>query len=381
MPLLMFVITWYFFMTTTAGCQIPGGLFVPAMIIGCAIGSMVNNFKNDICPECNPVVGQSYEIMGCGAMLAGFTRQTYSLAVIMLETTQQINFFIPIVLTILTASSVGKIFVSQSLYERALRMKNLPLLRNHVPKSQTETTAYQIMTALVLTVEGIVSVEYLQDILQKPYSTYPVLNSAGNIVGVMPKNFLIVLIENHHWVDMNKLTMAQKRKLTKMYQSLDKIEFDQKTVTTIERRISNLRGVVGPQDWYMKEFSKQTMQYFKDHQNMLSKFETFGEEEKEEILAEHQDVLDAYLTKSGKSKDRASLVTADKSEETQPMLRAEVRAESETSDFGLLKINGTVENVPATTEKDKKLVNAIVEEEEEDEADEAKKSLAKPLVM
>lgn len=195
-------------MTTTAGCQIPGGLFVPAMIIGCAIGSLVNNMKNAMCNDCNPVVGQSYEIMGCGAMLAGFTRQTYSLAVIMLETTQQINFFIPIVLTILTASTVGKLFTSQSLYERALRMKNLPLLRNHVPKSQTETTAYQIMSALVLTVEGIVSVEYLVDILQKPFSTYPVLNSAGNIVGVMPKNFLIVLIENHHWVDMKKLSDA-----------------------------------------------------------------------------------------------------------------------------------------------------------------------------
>ena len=46
---------------------------------------------------------------------------------------------------------------------------------------------------------------------------------------------------------------------------LDKIEFDQKTVTTIERRISNLRGVVGPQDWYMKEFSRETMAYFKNN--------------------------------------------------------------------------------------------------------------------
>jgi hypothetical protein len=64
----------------------------------------------------------------------------------------------------LTSVSVGKIF-NPSLYERALRLKNLPLLRNHVPKSQTETTAFQIMTPLVLTVEGIVSVEYLVDIL------------------------------------------------------------------------------------------------------------------------------------------------------------------------------------------------------------------------
>jgi hypothetical protein len=173
----------------------------------------------------NPVIGQSYEIMGCAAMLAGFTRQTYSLAVIMLETTQQINFFIPIMLTILTSVSVGKIFNS-SIYERALRAKNLPLLRNHVPKSQTETTAFQIMSTLVLTVEGIVSVEYLVDILQKPYSQYPVLNSAGHIVGMMPKNFLIVLIENHHWVNLKLLTSEQRSKLSKMYASIEAMKMD-----------------------------------------------------------------------------------------------------------------------------------------------------------
>lgn len=80
-------------------------------------------------------MGNSYQIMGCGAMLAGFTRKTYSLAVIMLETTQQINFFIPMLLTILTANSVSGIFSSTSLYERALRAKNIPLIRGKIPKS------------------------------------------------------------------------------------------------------------------------------------------------------------------------------------------------------------------------------------------------------
>lgn len=54
--------------------------------------------------------------------MAAYTRQTYSLAVIMLETTQTINFFIPIMLTILTAVNVARIF-NRSLYERALRSK------------------------------------------------------------------------------------------------------------------------------------------------------------------------------------------------------------------------------------------------------------------
>lgn len=66
------------------------------------------------------------------------------------------------------------------------------------------------MSSPVLTIEGINTVEYLVDILKKPFSTYPVLNSAGNIVGMIPKNFLIVLIKNHQWVDLTKLSPEKR---------------------------------------------------------------------------------------------------------------------------------------------------------------------------
>ena len=79
--------------------------------------------------------------MGASAMLGGYTRLTYSLCVIMLETTQSINYFIPIMISVLTAVTVGDYF-NRSLYERALRMKQIPLLRNYCPKSQRETTAF-----------------------------------------------------------------------------------------------------------------------------------------------------------------------------------------------------------------------------------------------
>ena len=42
-----------------------------------------------------------YIILGMGAMLAGYTRMTYSLAVIVMETSQAINIFIPIIVKII----------------------------------------------------------------------------------------------------------------------------------------------------------------------------------------------------------------------------------------------------------------------------------------
>lgn len=79
--------------------------------------------------------------MGAAAMMAGYTRQTYSLAVIMLETAQTVNFFVPVLLTIMVSVGVGGIF-NRSLYERALRSKQIPMLRNHIPKVNRNVTAF-----------------------------------------------------------------------------------------------------------------------------------------------------------------------------------------------------------------------------------------------
>ena len=57
-----------------------------------------------------------------GAMLAGYTRMTYSLAVIVMETSQAINIFIPIIFAISIANFVGSLF-TRGLYDRAVRGK------------------------------------------------------------------------------------------------------------------------------------------------------------------------------------------------------------------------------------------------------------------
>ena len=37
-----FIAIWYFFFCTTYGCWVPSGLFLPGIIIGCAIGQLYN---------------------------------------------------------------------------------------------------------------------------------------------------------------------------------------------------------------------------------------------------------------------------------------------------------------------------------------------------
>jgi len=72
-------------------------------------------------------------LLGATSMLSGYCRLTYSLCVVMMETTQAINLFVPMLITMLVSYSTGLLF-NHSLYKRALRNKQIPFLNRKVPK-------------------------------------------------------------------------------------------------------------------------------------------------------------------------------------------------------------------------------------------------------
>lgn len=93
--LTIYLFLWYFFFVITYGVWVPAGVFIPGMIIGCSLGLlymelMVYGFDVQLLR----LGGQSYLIMGASAMLSSYTRLTYSLAVLMMETAQAINYFL-----------------------------------------------------------------------------------------------------------------------------------------------------------------------------------------------------------------------------------------------------------------------------------------------
>lgn len=67
-------------------------------------------------------------ILGATALLAGSTRMTYSLAVIMLETTSNVELFLPIIFTLFSSYGAGTLLINKSIYLGALRSKNIPVL-------------------------------------------------------------------------------------------------------------------------------------------------------------------------------------------------------------------------------------------------------------
>lgn len=100
--------------------------------MGGAMGRLWALFIQDLFNYTDTSEIEQNTILGSAAMLAGYCRLTYSLTVIMLETTQAVNLFIPMMINMLAAYGSAMLF-NDSLYIRALRGKQCPFLLEVIP--------------------------------------------------------------------------------------------------------------------------------------------------------------------------------------------------------------------------------------------------------
>ena len=131
-------------------------------------------------------------------MLMGYCRLTYSLTVMMLETTQAINLFIPMLITMLISYGTGIAF-NYSLYNRALRMKQVPMLKSSVPNENVNLRARVVMKENPVTLQNVTKVSDIAHALKFGFRSFPIMNMSKQLVGMISSNFLITLIENKAW--------------------------------------------------------------------------------------------------------------------------------------------------------------------------------------
>ena len=203
-----FFLAWYFLFITTYGVQVPSGVFLPGIIIGLSVGQLYGILYTYAFPMMSEQ--QSYLLVGAAAMLTSYVRMTYSLTVIMLETTQSINLFIPTIFAVIVARSVGK-FYTRSLYEISLRAKNIPLLKETPPFGNRFVRAQELMSSPVVCLDLISSVQDIRKALLTSHQGFPLLNRAGKLVGILPRRFLKILIKHKEFIQLSILQNPESR--------------------------------------------------------------------------------------------------------------------------------------------------------------------------
>ncbi|KAL2256963.1 hypothetical protein VTK26DRAFT_837 [Humicola hyalothermophila] len=184
----------------TFGLQVPAGIILPTMAIGAlsgrAIGIIMEIWQRNhpgfiAFRSCEPdipcITPGTYAIIGAAAALAGVTRMTVSIVVIMFELTGALTYVLPIMVAVMISKWVGDAFSRRGIYESWIHFNEYPFLDNSeetVPIP--DVPAAQIMTRVedlvVLTAAGhtIASLSAVLD--AHPYRGFPVVSDPRDAI-------------------------------------------------------------------------------------------------------------------------------------------------------------------------------------------------------
>ncbi|KAF2460892.1 chloride channel [Lineolata rhizophorae] len=105
----------------TFGVKVPSGVIIPALDGGAFFGRLIGQWIPGISPGI-------FAMVGAGAFLAGVSRMTISLGVIMFELTGELEYIVPDMIAILVAKWVADAIGEESVYDLAQAVLGHPFL-------------------------------------------------------------------------------------------------------------------------------------------------------------------------------------------------------------------------------------------------------------
>ncbi|CZT48162.1 uncharacterized protein RSE6_08823 [Rhynchosporium secalis] len=105
----------------TFGCKVPSGIIIPALDAGALFGRLIGQ----IIPTDTPGM---FAMVGAAAFLAGVSRMTVSLAVIIFELTGEVDYIPPFMIAIMVAKWVADALSRESVYDLAQTVLGHPFL-------------------------------------------------------------------------------------------------------------------------------------------------------------------------------------------------------------------------------------------------------------
>ncbi|KAM0334137.1 hypothetical protein ACHAQA_001157 [Verticillium albo-atrum] len=199
--LLFAAILGFFLAAITFGLQLPAGIILPSMAIGALTGRAVgiimeiwvkNHPSFFAFASCTPdipcITPATYAVVGAAATLAGVTRMTVSIVVIMFELTGALTYVLPMMVAVMISKWVGDAFSRRGIYESWIHFNEYPFLDNsdaetaQIPDIPAAQVITRIEDLVVLTATGhtIASLTAILD--ANPHRGFPVISDPREAV-------------------------------------------------------------------------------------------------------------------------------------------------------------------------------------------------------
>ncbi|XP_035015897.1 H(+)/Cl(-) exchange transporter 6 isoform X2 [Hippoglossus stenolepis] len=169
----VFFVLYFLLACWTYGVSVPSGLFVPSLLCGAAFGRLVANIlKVKLGMD---IYSGTFALIGAAAFLGGVVRMTISLTVILIESTNEITYGLPIMITLMVAKWTGDFF-NKGIYDIHIQLRGVPLLEWETEVEMDKLTASDIMEPNLTYLYPHTRVQSLVSILRTTiYHAFPVV--------------------------------------------------------------------------------------------------------------------------------------------------------------------------------------------------------------
>ncbi|XP_038602798.1 chloride transport protein 6, partial [Tachyglossus aculeatus] len=189
--LALFFVLYFLLSCWTYGISVPSGLFVPSLLCGAAFGRLVANILKSYV-GLDHLYSGTFALIGAAAFLGGVVRMTISLTVILIESTNEITYGLPIMITLMVAKWTGDFF-NKGIYDIHVGLRGVPLLDWETEVEMDKLRAGDIMEPNLTYVYPHTRIQSLVSILRTTvHHAFPVVTeNRGNEKEFMKGNQLI----------------------------------------------------------------------------------------------------------------------------------------------------------------------------------------------
>jgi len=198
--LFLFFLPYITMATFVYGIGVPSGLFVPSLLSGAAFGRLCGHLLHKLDHASGTFADSgTYALMGAASVLGGMARMTISLTVILLEATGDMQYVLPLMLTLMAARFTGNVF-NEGLYDIHIQLRKIPFLEAEVPAlaEHHEIVAGQVMSTDVKCLRPVERAGVVHDLLRScRHGTFPIVDtsSGGTLYGTASRSTLCTLLQ------------------------------------------------------------------------------------------------------------------------------------------------------------------------------------------
>eukprot|EP01059_Diplonema_ambulator_P021477 TRINITY_DN3567_c0_g2_i2.p1 TRINITY_DN3567_c0_g2~~TRINITY_DN3567_c0_g2_i2.p1 ORF type:complete len:1005 (+),score=45.77 TRINITY_DN3567_c0_g2_i2:757-3771(+) len=206
--LIVYLIIYFIFSAYAASNTYASGLVVPILVIGSVTGRVLGELAKELIPS---VFGTMdwidpgiFALIGAASFFAGVSRLTVSLAVIMVELSNEL-YWMPAMMCGIMVSKWVADYHCHSLYHALIMLRDMPFLSpdGAKPPHYQLHTAKDIATTPVVSLKETSTMGDLLDSLLLTHNAFPVIDEDGRLKGIILKIQIETLLYQRYFDNMS----------------------------------------------------------------------------------------------------------------------------------------------------------------------------------